>query len=229
MSVVDEVRTKGSWETIIRPRAFLNGRVADLLSVPDQLANLSIQRRGWYFHHVDRSAQPDVGNDWVGQETKWRMFREVWRVTGSGQFVHVAGFRYDWGEPRDYLAPMQEIVPEGALMGMGDTLHRLSEIVEFAQRWMNHIRSSEGVSLNLKITGLVNRQLVVDNPARAGISATYMSRAPEPFTWDHDIEPGESLQELWRGARSAATKLFERFGFRANEQVLEDWQSKIGG
>jgi len=228
MSVVDEVRTKGSWETIIRPRVFMKDRIPDLISMPHQLATLSIQRRGWDFPHVDRSEASENGNDWVGQETRWNMFREAWRVAGSGQFVHVSGFRYDWGEPPDYLSLTQEIESGATLMGMGDSLYRLSEIFEFSQRWMLHIGSSEGVGLNIKITGLLNRQLVIDNPDRIASRAKYVSRVAEPFTWDYEIESGASLQELWKQARTAATKLFGRFGFKANEQVLEDWQSKIG-
>jgi hypothetical protein len=123
---------------------------------------------------------------------------------------------------------MQHLEPGATLVGLGDSLHRLSEVFEFGQRWARTIARSEGVKLSLKIGGLLNRQLVIDNPSRTASGMAYVSRAAEPYVWAGEIEPGMGLDELWKMARGVATEFFTRFGFQANAQVLEDWQRKIG-
>lgn len=228
MALRDEIKAKGYWQTVIRPARHVENRIKRLDVVPQALMDLSINRRGWDFPHIERNdTATQIGNDWVGQDTVWQEFRELWRVTRSGQFMHVGGIRYDWGEER-YLSPLQRLETGAALMGIGDSLHRLSEIFEFAQRWGGLVAESESIKLMLEIGGLRNRQLVVDHPSRAGTSMHYVSRAAEPFVWAGEIQPGTSLEELWSEARTVATMLFTRFGFSANTQVLEDWQRKVG-
>jgi hypothetical protein len=227
MTLAVEIKAKGYWQTVIRPSQHVENRIADLASIPTVLGGLSINRRGWDFPHVDRPESTLIGNDWVGQETIWKEFRELWRVTQSGQFLHLGGIRYDWGDAR-YLSVMQQVTPGAPLIGIGDSLHRLSEIFEFAQRWEKAIAETERVGLSLEIGGLLNRQLVVDHPTRTASSMVYVARVGEPFKWAGEIEPGTSLEKLWAISRDVATGLFARFGFQANSQVLEDWQKKIG-
>jgi hypothetical protein len=227
MPLADDIKAKGYWQTIIRPSQHLETRITDRASVPALLADLSINRRGWDFPHVDRPDSTQIGNDWVGQDTVWEEFHELWRVTQSGQFLHLSGIRYDWGEAR-FLSVMQRLEPGASLMGIGDSLHRLSEIFEFAQRWGQRVAPTESVKLNLEIGGLLNRQLVVDHPTRTASAMTYVSRAAEPFPWTGEIQPGTGIEELLTVAREVATRLFARFGFQANAQMLEDWQRKIG-
>ncbi|HEY3116959.1 MAG TPA: hypothetical protein VGK54_09470, partial [Chloroflexota bacterium] len=162
MALADDITSKGYWETAIRPSTYVADRISDLLSVPGLLSGLRIQRRGWAFPHVDGPESTQIGNDWIGQDTRWEAVRELWRVTKSGQFVHLSGFRYDWGEASN-LSVMQHLEPGATLVGLGDSLHRLSEVFEFGQRWARTIARSEGVKLSLKIGGLLNRQLVIDN------------------------------------------------------------------
>lgn len=168
-----------------------------------------------------------VGNDWVGQDTVWEEFRELWRVTKSGQMIHLAGIRYDWGEAR-YLSPMERVNPGELIIGIGDSLHRMSEIFEFAQRWAQAVAEEDGVELTLEIGGLQNRRLVVDNTSRGATSVAYVSRAPEPWSLSEAVAVGTSLDELWARARAASLSLFQRFGFQGNAEVLQDWQRKIG-
>lgn len=168
-----------------------------------------------------------VGNDWVGQDTEWKQFHELWRVTLSGQFLHLAGIRYDWGAPR-YLGPFEEVGPDERIIGIGDTLHRMSEIFEFAQHWAQSVAGVDGVQLSIEIGGLMNRRLVVDHPSRGGLSAPYVSRTDEAWTLQEEVNSTASLEELWEHSRRATAAFLQRFGHQANSQVLEDWQRKIG-
>ena len=228
MNVAEEIKSRGYWQTVIRPRGEYNAnRISDLSGIPDLLSRLAINRRGWDFPHLERPEKTVVGNDWVGQDTVWEHFHEMWRVTKSGQLLHLAGIRYDWDAPR-YLSPFEEVKPGEQILGIGDTLHRMSEVFEFAQRWAQAIAEKDGVRVGIEIGGLLNRRLVVDHPSRGGLSVDYVSLAGEPWTWQEEVVAGATLEELWGRAREATTALLQRFRHRANSQILEDWQRKIG-
>lgn len=227
MSLLDDIRLKGHWNIVIRPLVRDANRVADLGSIVDLLRRIQVTRRGWHFPHVHPSNPPLIGNEWVGQDTNWEAFREIWRVTRSGQFLHVAGIRYDWGAAR-HFSPLEHVPPEQSVIGLGDSLHRLSEAYEFAQRWAQSVAPESGVSLGMELNGLLGRRLVIDDPGRGATSTPYVGTAEEPWSTSAEIFADSSLDQLRGLARAACTSMSERFGMSVGGEVLEAWQGRIG-
>jgi hypothetical protein len=221
------IRDRGYWMVVVRPSAFAFKRITDLTAVPSRLRLMSIQRRGWYFPHVGRDESTIYGDGWVGQDTEWEEFHEMWRVSESGQFLHLCGMRYDW-DGRRALGVGEKVLTGERIIGMGDVIHRFSEIYEFAGVWNNVVAEDTGVRLKIEVGNFQGMRLVVDDPGRFALSDRHVAGTNEAFSVEDNVVAGMGLEELWSRARNEAARFFRRFGFVASTEVVEDWQRKLG-
>lgn len=65
-----KVRSRGYWRVVIRPAAFVEGRVANILDLPKILATCAVRLRGWDYPHINERSE-QVGADWVSQGVDW--------------------------------------------------------------------------------------------------------------------------------------------------------------
>src|SRR4051794_18820207 len=94
--LLDKIRSRGFWQAIIRPSAFVEERLGNIASIGPLIDKTSVSLRGWNFPHVDHKTDVHLDIDWAGQEFQWNHFLEIWRMYQSGQFVHVSGMFEDW-------------------------------------------------------------------------------------------------------------------------------------
>ena len=105
------------------------------------------------------------------------------------------------------------------LVGVGEAVYKLTEIVEFAARLSLSPVGDERMYLAVTAAGLNGRLLVVDDPMKMPFAHQYMCEIDElplegTFDRDHLIaEPLEIALEL-------ATQLFARFHWDAGYEVL---------
>ena len=88
------------------------------------------------FHIWTIGTQPHAGRyiDWIGQEFQWEEYHylEMWRFYQSGQFIHHCWHTSsDWYD-RNHYWPANDAWQLGAILGIGDTIFRFTEIFEFA-------------------------------------------------------------------------------------------------
>ena len=81
-SLMEDIKSRGYWRTVVRPVSFSEQRVPNLSALFPLVETASVQLRGWDFPHINRSEQPAIGLDWVGQDTRWQHNLETWRVYG---------------------------------------------------------------------------------------------------------------------------------------------------
>jgi hypothetical protein len=176
---------------------------------------------------VDFTAAPQIEAESIGQDTEWEYFHELWRIFRSGQFLHVAGMRHDWGAPRQ-LSVMERDLRGVPILGMGDTVYRFTEIAMFGSAYVRGILRGSTAEVAVKVGGLQGRRLVVDDPGRTAWSQTHVATTARPYIAMMIIEEGTDRDTLLRSAREAARGLYGLFGAEVSDPVLEDWQRKIG-
>lgn len=165
MTLLEKIKSRGYWRVVIRPGQFVEKRIPEISSLYPIIQKTTVQLRGWDFPHVDPHTNLHIDVDWVGQESEWQEFLELWRFYQSGQFVDIAGIWEDWRDQSELRLGRHEMEP-GALLGIGDTLFRFTEIFEFAARLALTKAGDELMHIEVTVCGLAGRRLWVDSHNR---------------------------------------------------------------
>lgn len=223
--LLDEIRSRGYWEVVIRPHTFIEQRIADTSALYPILQRCSVQLRGWSFPHLSYRTKPHVGTDWISQEFQWGDRMELWRFYQSGQFVHLAGMRNDWCDQSTLRPPANGWQP-GTILGIGDTIFRFTEIFELVTRLAFTDASDSFMHVSVTIKGLKNRVLEFDRPNGEPLATEY--RATDE---DYSYTVDQSLIELVTKPRTlalqGARELFERFNWDPSAYQLRGWQEQL--
>lgn len=217
-ALTDQIRTRGHWRIVIRSEVFRPRRVERIRELFPLVAGAAVEIRGWDFPHIDRTTQPHIDVDWVGQESAWEHALESWRLYMSGQFVDVAGFPNDWRD-LSRVWPADPNWEPGQDFGVGEAVYKLTEVVEFAARLSLSSVGDRRMYLGVTAAGLRGRLLVVDDPRKMPFAHQYrceIDELPLERTLDRDhliAEPLEIALEL-------ATELFARFQWNAGHELL---------
>jgi len=225
MTLLEKIKSRGYWRVVIRPGRFVEKRIQEILTLYPIIEKTSVNLRGWDFPHVDTHTNPQIDVDWVGQESEWEQFLEIWRFYQSGQFVDLAGIWEDWRDQSKRRPTGQEREPD-LLLGTGDALFRFTEIFEFAARLALTEAGDELMHIEVTISGLAGRKLWVDSHNRAPMFRNYEASLDElPFKLEL------SRDELVAQPRELALKptidLFARFGWKADAAILRDIQKTL--
>jgi hypothetical protein len=221
------LKSKGYWQARLLPSIEQPKRWGDKLAIKVALNGIAVNFRGWDYPHVSLQHNVVIESDRVWQTTEWNYFREIWCAFLSGQFLHVAGMRADYGAALQLGLLEDHVEPGEKLLGIGDTVYRMTEFAHFASRYAQAVCPGEDLRALLEVGGLKDRRLVVDDPNRGGTSSRYVAHTEAPFTADLLVRPGTSDAELAREARNLANELYELFEFRAADAVLEGWQRQM--
>ncbi len=220
------IRQRGYWQTEILPAQVKENRLKISRALIQLVHQQSVSLRGWDFPHVDLNTPPQIEIDSIGQDTEWEYFYELWRLFKSGKFLHLAGMRHDWGAPIQ-LSVFERETSASPLLGVGDVVFRLTEMVVFTSRFAEGL-SMERVRVRVEVGGLQGRRLVIDARGRAGRFEARVATTRRPFLATIEVDPGATSAELRKRARACAHELYALFGFEISDAVLEDWQGKIG-
>ena len=221
-----EIRTAGYWEVTIRPTSFRANRVANLLDLQPILERCVVAVRGWDFPHIDRHAAVIPRLDFIEQESDWEQFRERWRFYQSGQFVILRAMHYDWRD-RSGWHPVNQRWKRGAELGISEALYSLFEVFEFAARLSNTPAGDDPMRVDIKVGGIRDRMLVVDDPRRIGIPRGDRVAAIDVFP----VEGQYSRTALMTNAAgltvAAARDLFQRFNWDLPVERLTEWLESL--
>ena len=220
MTLLEKVKSRGHWRVVIRPGRFVERRIPRISSLYPIIQKTAVQLRGWDFPHVDTHTKPHIDVDWLGQESEWQEFLEIWRFYQSGQFVDIAGIWEDW---RDKSDPTWK---SGVLLGIGDTLFRFTEIYEFAARLALTEVGNELMYIEVTINGLAGRKLWDDSHDSGRVYKQYEASLQElPFK--QELPRDELVTQPRELALRPAIELFARFGWTADAAALRDIQKKL--
>lgn len=224
-TLLERIRSKGHCMVVIRPRSFNKHRIGDITVLYPLLQKTSVLLRGWDFPHLDRMTPSTIDINWIGQECDRGDILETWRFYQSGQFVHISGIRYDWID-RQLLAGWRIGHAAGPLLGIGDTLFRLTEIFEFASRLATTEAGDEQIYIKIVFKGLKNRSLWVDSYNRMPFVQPLVASIDE-FPHIVEVSRTKLIAEPRNLAIETAIELFRRFGWNATPEQLKDQQSEL--
>jgi hypothetical protein len=223
-AVITKIRQRGYWEVTLHPGAFVERRIAKLGELRKIIEDLSVRFRGWDFPHIDREG-PILGTDWIESSVDWSNYVEYWRAYQSGQFIYIGGIRTDWYDQSIFEQPSNDWKP-GQLLPIGDTIYRLTEIFEFANRLAIGPLAVDAMTVSIKLVGLKGRRLYIDNQNRSGFSFPRTAGIEEyPMTFS--VLSPELVAKTRELALTAAEELFERFDWEPGHDMLAQWQNEL--
>ena len=222
MNVLDKIRSRGHWEIQIRPARFVRERVGNIMSLAPIIEKSAVHAR-WPFPVVLHTLSPKIGFQLIEQEYDRPQHIERWRFFQSGQFVDYSQIRYDWDEEPEWMSSVGRKPQE--VLGIGDTLFRLTEVFEFAARLSMTEASDEQMIVSVTLRGLRDRILWVDSANRAPMLGEYKTHMRE---WPHELKitREELVAQPRELAVNSAIDLFRHFGWEPTSGLLRDQQAE---
>ena len=112
------------------------------------------------------------------------------------------------------------------VLGVTDALWQYTEFFQFASRLAITAAGDEEVFVGISLHGLQGRSLKVDSPNRAPFVEDYRTQM-EAFLYERTYHRSELVASHLDYARSAATDLFERFGWHPTAEILRGAQDEL--
>lgn len=222
-AVIEHIRASGYWDIAIRPEPFQSDLVqyAELGGILNQAV---VRLRGWPVPFID-SRQPFVHHqDWIGQDIDARnvSHEEAWRFFTSGQFTQLRVISAD-----RRIGTEATPVPAGAasVIEIWEILFYLTEVVELAARLALSHAGGDQMTIDASLHGLENRALVSGTPSRM-LAGDYRTSAPS-IRKKRTLQRDHLVAEPRQLAVDMSREMFLRFGFKASDEVLTDYQREL--
>ncbi|KAA5541887.1 hypothetical protein FYK55_16960 [Roseiconus nitratireducens] len=226
-TLIEKIRSRGSWTIRIRPIEFEAHRVDRLAQLVDAVQTSRVELRGWDFPHIDPNTVPVRMSEYVEQQTDWEQYVELWRAYKSGQFISVSGMSCDWRDQSKTLWPAEPGWRSGTSLSAESSIFRFVEAFEFAAKWTRAVPVGEEMSVSVKVAGLRDRALQL-SPDRMASRFNYTSSVDE-FTWEEQYSTSAVFSSPRENAVEPATELFELFGLDIDKSFIRDMQAKLLG
>lgn len=223
--VTQMIRSRGYWDVTIRPNDFAAERVSydDLYRL---LGSAAVRFRGWPVPLVDDRLELIRGEDWIGEDIDAGVVShyEAWRFFTSGQFVHLRAVSADWRKGAE--APR---LPSGCrrVIEVWEILFYLTEVFELAARLALRPTGSDSMTIEVGLSGLAERCLVVGEEGRAEFLSPYPAPSEDRLTRSVSLPREEVISEPRSKAVETARYFFTRFGWQPSIQQLSDHQEEL--
>lgn len=219
-TLAEQIRMRGHWHVVLRPVSYEEALLpyGDLWSI---MQSTSVQLRGWDVPHINTRQPPSYNNNWIETATDWDYHRETWRFYQSGQFVHLSALRADWQELSRWSPPRSGWEP-GQSLDVTDTLWTLGEYFTLASRLVLALPKTPSLVVRLKLRGLQNRVLTVDDPRRAPFAVPRTTATTEYDTGAQEYGSDELVATHKELAVVTAQQLFARFGWNPEPAMLRE-------
>jgi hypothetical protein len=225
MSILEEIKTHGYWEVVVRPTTFDCERIP-FAGLDPLIRGQAIQIRGWDFPHIDTHQDFRREVDSISQVFSWEDYREAWRLWRSGQFIYLGAFNVDWEGSRSRWYVQPNHAP-GELLGVGETAVRYLEFLRFARGMALAIPGDDRIFVRITANGLAGRRLIMDSPRR--LSLHYERRATlSEFPKEAIMPRAELAAKADDMAVDWTLDLFSRFGWTPPREVVVSFLQEFG-
>ncbi|MFQ5862791.1 MAG: hypothetical protein ACE5IC_06670 [Candidatus Brocadiales bacterium] len=232
--VIKKIKSKGYWAINLHPDIYIKERIESRAKVKEIVRNSVIELRGWYYPHFkDRISEPSPSINGVEKFIDWRNHIEFWRMTQSGNFVHLLALREDWLEDIEYrnIWSHGDELKGKKLLGALGTLYTLTEIFEFAKRLAKEDIFDEKVVIKVELHDLLDRHLFIDSYDRVPFMAPPVSKEGGPWKCDKSYAVTELMNKANEFAFEAFLNLVDLFGWEnpPTDNLKNDQQKFLEG
>lgn len=224
--LLEKIRSRGYWKVVIHPATFVEQRVSNIADLYPLLQKISVQLRGWDFPHLDTQTKLHIDNDWIGQESEWGQYLELWRFYQSGQFIDFFGLDEDWRNQSE-LWPSPKAWKPCLFLDVEDTVFQFTEIFEFAARLALTPAGDEQIRLEIYVSGLKGRGLQLEIRRAGSSRLRALNAAIDELPYKVDLPRLELVADPSELALKPAIELFRRFGWDPGLDVLRDIQDEL--
>lgn len=207
-----KIKSRGYWKVWLRPSKYVENRIESLSQCHEIMRECKVLLRGWDYPHISSRNPPYNGLNYVESFVDWQMYKEVWRLYQTGQFIHFSGIKEDWFEEYSGLASSRwENTTPGTIFGYINSLYKISEIYEFGARLAQKGIFGREIVLSVELFGMESRKLVsLDTPRL--IRRDFTCRINDlPFERIFSVE--EFITENQKLALDHFIWILERFNF----------------
>ena len=225
-AVLDKIHTRGYWQFNVRPPEFNRDLIARLAGCRELVQSSSVLRRGWDCPHMPTNNQSQgVYNidDHAEAWTDWDLFKEVWQMYRSGQFVYVFGVWNDWMEETSPARRQWHGTPEpGTELDALEVVLRLTELVLFARRVVASGIIGERIFIQAAIIGTAKRKLTLRDPRSIGLLGRYVCHSASIRLPEMQVLRDGTDDDALSAALVWAERVLEQFQF--NEFPLDTFR-----
>lgn len=228
--LIDKIHSCGYWQVVIRPQTFVQEWLPKLTNLYPQVRKAVVSLRGWDFPQAASESSVIYGPDSISLTSEWENYIEHWSFYQSAQFVDLAAFPLDWIDQAHQLGQWKNHyshIQPGTILDITDTVHRFTEIFEFAARLAldKAFPAEDPLHVTIMLARLTGRGLMFIDSQRV-LMHRYVTQAP-----DYSCMRVLSHEELIADGRMIALqevgKFFERFGWDAEMAVLQSIQAEL--
>jgi hypothetical protein len=220
------IQKRGYWEVVVRPATFDEHRL-ERSELFKTVADTSVELRGWDFPHIDPNDPPHIDTDWAGQIVDWDQFLELWRMYRSGQLLSISGISSEWRDRSD-LSPPTKGWAANAVLGITETIARMTEVFEFASRLSQTRAGHESMVVDVRFVNMADRLLVTDSPHRMRLLGEYRANVTS-INISRTVARPELIARARGLAGDCSEEVFSYFGWKPAAQIVSDIQREIFG
>lgn len=230
-ALLTELRSRGHWEVVIRPRPFKQ-RVTDSKELLQIIEKSAIELGGWRFPFVpDRPGELTNGQrfrdeDSVRQIHRWEHHLEVWRFFRTGQFALVTSVSWDWRDQSGWWPVRDgEKWKANSAIGIGHIVQMLLQIFLLAGRMAESSVGDDRLDIEISLAPTLGRELFSDFPRRMllpGYKAD-IDRIRLPI----EVSRTELLASTDDLTANAANRVYGEFGFKPAPNILNELVAEV--
>lgn len=226
--ILNKIKSKGYWRILFRPLTH-EIRIKELDKCKEIVERNKVSLIGWDYPHFayrrDNDADLVPGNDYYEGWTDWMQFKELWRMYQSGQFIHYVALYDDWYEEgiKDEWA---EHDSEHRILKITETVFFITEVYEFLSRLTKARLFEGGVNVSLQLNNTKDRILYSEHGIGRRFLRNYKTGAPD-IVCDKQYRERDIIENPCLLAKEALLHIFERFGWKPADGVIEGHQSRL--
>lgn len=220
--IVRKIYSRGHWVIRIYPALYNKKKITDISSLLPIIQGVIVRIRGWDFPHLDSRTENIIGLDNIGQELDWNDILSSWYFFQSGQFIQISCIPIDWRDRSPFKSSLENWKP-GQLLGIGYTVATFTEIFELASRLATTDVGDDRMHISIKIRGLKDRNLYVDNSNRWPLDFPRKATLNE-YPLELEFDRNELITNSNKLALQQSLEFFKRFHFDTTFEILKSWQ-----
>lgn len=214
--IIKKIKSKGYWVINLHPDTYIGNRIKSRTEVKEVVRRSVVDLRGWdYPHFRDSEGEPYATTNGAEKFVDRRNHIEFWRMTQSGNFIHLLALREDWRgdvEYRNMWSTGDELKGK-KLLGVLGALYTLTEIFEFARRLAKQNIFGENVVAKVELYDISSRHLFIDSYNKRPFDPTPFANVKVPWKWDKSYSVTEIMNNVNGLALGAFLDLVDLFGW----------------